>query len=107
MSEKTDIRCGDATALLIAESGPFDLIFCDIEKDQYTSALELARDRLRPGGIFAADNLLLDGKVLAADSDDASTKGMREFTRVIYNDPELFSFIIPIRDGMSISIKRR
>jgi len=105
VNQKTDMRLGDAIELLTAESGPFDMVFCDIDKKDYVTAFELAKTRLRPGGIFAADNLLRDGHVLDPKDDDAGTQGILEFTQVIFGDPEFFSLIIPIRDGMSISIK--
>jgi predicted O-methyltransferase YrrM len=105
VAAKTDIRLGDAIELFTAEPGPFDMIFCDIDKKQYARAFALAKERLCPGGIFAADNLLRDGNVLSPDKDDIATKGILEFTRLIYIDPSFFSVVIPIRDGMSISIK--
>ncbi len=105
VDKQTDMRLGDAIALFKAEQGPFDMVFCDIDKKDYVPAFELAKSRLRPGGIFAADNLLRDGKVLDPPKDDPGTQGILEFTRVIFNDPEFFSLIVPIRDGMSISIK--
>ena len=105
LADRTDIRLGDATELFKAETGPFDMVFCDIEKEQYPNTLELAKQRLRPGGIFAADNILWDGRVLSPDKNDAATKGILEFTRLIFNDPAFFSVVIPVRDGISISIK--
>ena len=105
LADKTDIRLGDAVELFKAEPGPFDMVFCDIDKERYPDALELARQRLRSGGIFAADNILWDGRVLSPDEGDAETEGILEFTRRIYNDPAFFSVVLPIRDGISISIK--
>ena len=105
LADKTEIRLGDALELFTAETGPFDMVFCDIDKEQYPDALELAKRRLRPGGVFAADNILWDGRVLSPDGGDAETKGILEFTRRIYNDPAFFSVVLPIRDGISISIK--
>jgi predicted O-methyltransferase YrrM len=103
--DKTEIRRGDAIELFSAESGPFDLVFCDIGKEQYPQAFDLAKPRLRPGGILAADNILRHGRVLSPDSSDAGMRGILEFTRRIYADSEFFSVVIPIRDGISISIK--
>lgn len=105
LAGKTDMRLGDAIELFTKESGPFDMVFCDIEKTQYVEAFQLAKSRLRPGGIYAADNLLRDGRVLSPDDVDDNTKGIFAFTDMIFNDPDFFSLIIPVRDGMSISIK--
>ena len=105
LADKTEIRLGDALEMFQAETGPFDIVFCDIDKEQYPEALELAKKRLRPGGIFAADNILWDGRVLSPGKADAATKGILEFTQRIYSDPAFFSLVLPIRDGISISIK--
>ncbi|GAB4315344.1 MAG: O-methyltransferase [Candidatus Zixiibacteriota bacterium] len=105
ITERTDIRLGDALTILETESGPFDLIFCDIEKDEYVRALELAKPRLRVGGLFVADNLLRGGKVVDPQITDPATECIREFTTKIYTDSDWFSTIIPLRDGLSISVK--
>jgi caffeoyl-CoA O-methyltransferase len=105
LSEKTDMREGDALTLLAADDGPFDLIYCDIDKESYPEALELSKARLRPGGIFAADNLLWSGRVADPAIDDNETEAIRVFTTKLYDDPDFFTSIIPIRDGMSLSIK--
>jgi caffeoyl-CoA O-methyltransferase len=60
---------------------------------------------VRRGGMLIADNVLWSGRVLDASTNDASTNGIREFTRRIFADPGFFSVIIPIRDGLSISVK--
>jgi len=103
--EKTDLRTGDAISLFAAESGPFDMVVCDIDKHQYPGVLELAKPRLRPGGILITDNVLWSGRVLDPAINDASTNGIREFTRRIFADPDFFSVIVPIRDGLSVSVK--
>lgn len=105
VAERTDMRLGDALTIFEKESGPFDLIFCDIEKDEYVRALELAKPRLREGGLFVADNLLRGGKVVDSQITDPATECIRAFTTAIYNDPDWFSTIIPLRDGLSVSVK--
>jgi predicted O-methyltransferase YrrM len=102
---RTDIRVGDALTLFEKERGPFDLIFCDIEKDRYIDAFEMAVPRLRKGGVFVADNLLYDGHVAEPDNHEAKSEAMRAFTRHIYSHPLFFTFVIPIRDGVSVSVK--
>jgi caffeoyl-CoA O-methyltransferase len=105
LSAKTDLRAGDAIEVLKTEPGPFDLMFCDIDKHQYPQVLELAKERLRPGGILATDNILWSGRVISPDLSDPDTKGIIDFTHLIFNDPDFFSIVLPIRDGVSISIK--
>jgi caffeoyl-CoA O-methyltransferase len=103
--ERTDLRTGDAVSLFAAESGPFDIVVCDIDKERYPDILELAKPRLRPGGMLVADNLLRAGKILDASLSDPATNGIREFTRRIFGDPDFFSVIVPLRDGLSISVR--
>jgi len=103
--EKTDLRTGNAINLFAAETGPFDMVVCDIDKEQYPEVFELAKPRLRRGGMLIADNVLWSGRVLDSSTNDAPTNGIREFTRRIFADPGFFSVIIPIRDGLSISVK--
>lgn len=107
LTERADIRQGDALELFRREKGPFDLVMCDIGKEQYPAALALAKPRLRRGGILIADNILWSGKVADPAVHDPATEGIREFTRLIFADPDLFSTAIPIRDGLSISVKVR
>jgi caffeoyl-CoA O-methyltransferase len=105
IDDRTDIRGGDALAILAAESEPFDLIYCDIDKESYPEALDLAKPRLRAGGLLIADNVLWSGRVTDPSVDDNATDAIREFTRRLYADPDFFTTIIPIRDGMSVSRK--
>ncbi len=105
IEDRTDMRFGDALTILEEESGPFDLMFCDIEKDEYVRALELAKPRLREGGLFVADNLLRGGKVVDPQINDQATECIRAFTQLIYHDPDWFSIIIPMRDGLSVSVR--
>jgi len=102
---RTDIRVGDALTIFEKERGSFDLIFCDIEKHQYIEAFDMAAPRLRKGGVFVADNLLYNGHVAKPDNHETKTENLRAFTRHIYLHPSFFTFIIPMRDGVSVSVK--
>ena len=96
---------GDARALLRRESGPFDLIFCDIDKEGYPEALELARPRLRSGGLLITDNTLWHGRV-AREDDDATTRAVRAYNRAAFEAEDLMSVIVPLRDGVGVHLKR-
>jgi caffeoyl-CoA O-methyltransferase len=102
---RADIRAGDALTLFAAEPGPCDMVVCDIDKESYLDVLDLAKPRLRPGGILIADNILWSGRVLNEVARDPATAAIREFTRRLSADPGWFTTIIPIRDGLSISVK--
>lgn len=96
---------GDARDLLSAEAGPFDVIFCDIDKDGYPRALEIARPRLRAGGLLITDNTLWSGRV-ARDDDAPDTRGIRAYNAAAFAAPDLTSIIVPLRDGVAVSLKR-
>ncbi|HVC00367.1 MAG TPA: O-methyltransferase [Candidatus Dormibacteraeota bacterium] len=97
---------GDALDLLRKTTGTFDLIFIDVDKDQYPAALRLALKRVRRGGLLVADNVLWYGRVARpAKRGDSFTRGVRQFNRMIYADKRLFPVIVPLRDGVAICRK--
>jgi predicted O-methyltransferase YrrM len=102
--ERCEIRQGDALEILERVSGPFDVIFCDIDKRDYPRVHPLLQGRLRKGGLFVCDNLLWFGRVAGPDQDD-DTRGVRELTRLLYADPGLQTAIVPLRDGVGISLR--
>ena len=100
---KCDIRQGDALAILERAPGPFDVVFCDIDKRDYPRVHPLLAGRLRRGGLFICDNMLWFGRVAGPDR-DPDTRGVRELTRLLYADPALHTTILPIRDGVAVSL---
>jgi predicted O-methyltransferase YrrM len=100
------IRVGDALELLSEQNGEFDIIFNDIDKEDYPRAFRLAIPRLRKGGLFVTDNVLWSGKVAEKNPAEASTRAILEFNRLLFASPELFTTILPIRDGVAVAIKK-
>ncbi len=103
-ADQAEIEVGDAHELIDRQRGPFDIIFIDCEKARYPDACEKALPKLRPGGLLLADNVLWFGEVIKR-SEDPSVLGIQRFTHRIVNDPGLFTTILPLRDGVSISLK--
>ena len=97
-------RVGDALALLDEIGGPFDLVFIDVNKDQYPAALEKTIPRLKSGGVLITDNVLWSGRVTTT-SKDASTRSIQKFNRMVYSSDELFPVIVPLRDGVVVCRK--
>ena len=95
---------GDALELIDEADGQFDIIFNDIDKHQYPKAFRKALPRLRKGGLLISDNALWSGKILGRKP-DADTAGILTYNRLIYSSKKLFTTIVPLRDGVSISIK--
>jgi len=85
-------------------TGEFDIVFNDIEKEDYPRVIDKAYGKLRPGGLFITDNVLWHGRVLSQDNSPA-TEGVREFTRLLTSHKGFYTTILPIRDGLSISLK--
>jgi caffeoyl-CoA O-methyltransferase len=106
LRHKVIYEVGSALENFHRYQGPFDLIFCDIDKQDYPKALELSVPKLKSGGLFLADNTLWSGRILDPEDKSRETQGIRKFNEKIYSDPQLFSSILPLRDGVSISLKR-
>lgn len=105
VSERITVRVGDALEILSEEKEPCDIIFNDVDKSDYPRVFRLAVPRLRSGGLFITDNVLWSGKV-AQPNPDAETKAILEFNKLIYAAKELFTTILPIRDGVSVCVKK-
>jgi caffeoyl-CoA O-methyltransferase len=102
--KNVDYRVGDALSMLEREPGPFDIILNDIDKHEYPEAFKKALPKLRKGGLLITDNTLWYGKVVMGDK-ERSTLGILEFNRLAYRSTEVFSTLVPLRDGVTVSIK--
>ncbi|HVO82273.1 MAG TPA: O-methyltransferase [Terriglobales bacterium] len=105
VADRITIKTGDALELLSEQKQPFDIIFNDVDKEDYPRVFRLAVPRLRKGGLFVTDNVLWSGKV-AQGNPDSHTNAILEFNRQLYSSPDLFSTILPIRDGVSVAVKK-
>lgn len=104
LTDRVRLLKGDALQLLDTVEGDFDLIFNDVHKEQYPQVFAKAYPRLRRGGLLVSDNVLWYGRVAKQDR-DIKTEGVREFNRLIYSADDLLTTILPMRDGISISLK--
>ncbi|MGB8648433.1 MAG: O-methyltransferase [Anaerolineae bacterium] len=94
---------GSALEIARQAAGPFDIVFCDMNKEDYPAALGIARDKLRVGGYFICDNLLRNGRVLT--DRDPATQGVLELTRQLMQAQDFVTTIVPVRDGVSLSLR--
>ncbi len=104
IDDKIEFLVGNALNIIDELKGKFDIIFIDINKSQYPQAFRKALPRLRKGGLLIADNIIWSGRIVEPNPDD-STQGILEFTKLLYTSKQLFTTIIPLRDGVSVSIK--
>ncbi|MCI0577555.1 MAG: O-methyltransferase [Chloroflexi bacterium] len=97
---------GEAVEALRQTSGPFDLIFNDIDKQAYPHSLPVIAEKLRPGGVLIIDNMLWSGRIFDNADQSEATRGVREFTRLITTDPDWVASLVPIRDGLIIAQRK-
>jgi predicted O-methyltransferase YrrM len=105
VESRIHIAVGDALELLSEEKQEFDIIFNDVDKEDYPRVLHLVSNRLRKGGLFITDNVLWSARVTNPDAKEESTRAIQEFNRRLYSMQEFFTTIVPIRDGLAIALK--
>ena len=89
-------------------AGPFDLVFIDALKDEYLAYLSAVMDRLAPGALVVADNVLWSGRTSGSrpSRPDDGTEALREFCARVSADPSFETAILPIGDGLLVATLR-
>ncbi len=106
VSSRVEIKIGDALELLSEQKPGFDIIFNDVDKEDYPRVFRLAVPRVRPGGLFVSDNVLWHGRVVEpARKNEPSTRAILDFNKLLYNSPELFTTVLPLRDGVAVALR--
>jgi caffeoyl-CoA O-methyltransferase len=107
LGKVVSFHVGDAIESFEAVDGDFDIVFCDISKDQYPAAWEAARSRIRPGGMYICDNTLRwgAGTVLGDPDGDqgAWITAVRRHNEAVAGDPDYLMSILPIREGVMVA----
>jgi len=107
VAQRVHFMVGDAVTCMAGVKGKFDIVFCDIDKPGYPAALAAAMPRLRRGGLLVVDNTLWRGWVAERRAGEASTKAVRRLNELTYADDDAaFTVMIPLRDGVSVVVKR-
>lgn len=96
---------GAALQVIPRLEGPFDFVFIDCVKSEYEAYLDALLPKLAPGAMIVCDNLLWKGWV-AEGKHDASTDGLRAFNRRIATDERFTTVLLPLGDGVGVSILR-
>jgi predicted O-methyltransferase YrrM len=111
LADRVSVIVGDAQLKIVKVAGPFDLIFQDGAKPLYNTLLDPLVALLRPGGLLVTDNVLWDGEVVPGyvatpqrNQDD--TRAITEYNQRLSTHPQLLTSIVPLRDGVAISVKR-
>ncbi len=110
VAERVRFEVGDAREILSktidrGDLTPVDVVFNDIDKEQYPDVLPLARRALRAGGLLICDNMLWFGRVLSPETADEETRGILELSRRLAEAPDFATTLVPIRDGVTISLR--
>ena len=106
VSSRISLHTGDALEYLSEQKQEFDIIFNDVDKEDYPRVLRLVAPRLRKGGLFITDNVLWSGRVAEKDPVEATTRAILEFNRKLYDAPDFYTTILPIRDGLAVALKK-
>ena len=113
LAERVEVRVGPAVMSLahLAAKGaePFDLVFIDADKPSYVAYLQGSLPLARPGTLIIADNVVRQGRVLDAASDDANAQGARRFNEQLAADPRLSAVVLQTvgskgHDGLAIAL---
>ncbi|NIP30770.1 MAG: methyltransferase domain-containing protein [Candidatus Dadabacteria bacterium] len=102
--EKLNFFVGNSLEILKNTDVKYDMIFNDIDKEYYPEVIEIVYEKLNSGGIFISDNVLWYGRVVE-DDNLPSTKGIKKFNNLLFSHKGFNSTLIPLRDGISISVK--
>ena len=96
----------DAIKIIPKLKDKYDLIFLDADKKNYLNYLDLLIPLLRKKGLLVSDNVLWSGKVINKnDNKDLETEVLKKFNQQLSNHKNLETVLLPIRDGISLSVK--
>jgi predicted O-methyltransferase YrrM len=103
-ADKIEFHLGNAADIIPTLPETFDLVFIDADKPNYSNYYSLVFDRVRPGGLIIADNVLWSGKVLGQEK-DANTQALHDFNKMVLADDRVTNVLLPVRDGLMVVCK--
>lgn len=109
-SEGITLFEGDAATILPQLTGFYDLIYLDAAKGQYPAYLPECLRLLNEGGVLLSDDVLFRGQVCAGKPDchrnQTIVNRLDDYLKMLKSDPSLTTTVLPISDGMAVSVKR-
>lgn len=117
-ADRARFEVGDALATYREMEGPWDFVLIDNLEEEYRETFELVREDVPPGGVVCADNVMggpavdadLASAALEGDADwdamDESTRGVVEFLQAVREDDDFETNLLPLGEGLSVSVKR-
>jgi predicted O-methyltransferase YrrM len=107
VADRIEVHVGDALARLAQEPREsWDIVFNDVDKKWYPDVLPLAVERVKRGGLFITDNVLWSGRVTDPFTKEESTRAIQRFNYALLESKEMFTSILPLRDGVAVARKR-
>jgi predicted O-methyltransferase YrrM len=104
LRDRTRIEVGDALEIAGRVGSGYDIVFNDIDKRDYSEVPARAAAVLRPGGLLISDNMLWSGTVFDPGATDDAVRGVREMTRRLYGSEGFETVLVPLRDGVTVSV---
>lgn len=106
-ASKIELVLGDAKAYIPGIKETIDLVFIDADKKNYLNYFQLVIDKLKPGGLIIADNVLWSGKITMPESAmDRETLALHEFNKCVQKDERVENILLPVRDGLMVVRKK-
>jgi caffeoyl-CoA O-methyltransferase len=99
---RIDLHLGPAIGSVAALDGPFDFVFIDADKTNYTNYLELVLPKLDPRGIIVVDNVLWFGRVISEEDQSEDACAMRAFNEKVRDDTRLEKVMLTVREGVTL-----
>jgi len=109
LTDVASVVVGPALETLPTLTGPFDFIFIDADKPSYTAYLSWALRLSRPGTLLVADNVVRQGAIIDAGSDDPRVQGMRRFLQALAEDTRVTATVLQTvgsksYDGFAVAV---
>ena len=105
MENKIAVYTGKAADIIATINEKFDLAYIDADKENYDLYYELVIEKMNPGGLIIADNVLWKGKVLS-EQKDKKTAIIYAFNNKVQADERVENLLLPLRDGLMIMRKK-
>jgi caffeoyl-CoA O-methyltransferase len=107
MEDRITRHYGPALTIIPQLPTPFDLVFIDADKPNYPNYFDAVIDRVRPGGLIIADNVLWSGRVLRPGPDaEETTAAIVAYNTKVLNDPRVEQVLVPLRDGLLVARRK-
>lgn len=111
LEERITLIKGHAVDIVPQLQEIYDFIFIDAAKGQYGWFFQQLYPRLKPGGILVSDNVLAEGKVVVPDEElrhrqKTAVRRLREYLTMITSHPGLETTVVPLGDGIAVSLKK-